>query len=170
MRKRLQPAWGWFANAIWVSPTSDDLVIVGGVDLWRSPNGGQSLVQIRTLAAHARQKRLGEFQRFGKVTQAALHEAEMNQSEEADMVYNPIVVHKNWNKYDMVQVGYNRRGHGGGDQRLQDKIFKNPDNPDPLKHAAGVRDEPAALDLDLEQGGFRQGFHGNRSASSGGSA
>jgi hypothetical protein len=23
---------------------------------------------------------------------------------------------------------------------LHDKIFKNPDNPDPLKHSAGVRD------------------------------
>lgn len=74
------------------------------------------------------------------INQADLHAAEMNQAQEKDMVYNPIVVHKNWNKFELQQVGYNRRGHGGGDQRLQDKIFKNPDNPDPLKHAAGVRD------------------------------
>lgn len=74
------------------------------------------------------------------INQADLHAAEMNQAQEKDMVYNPIVVHKNWNKFELQQVGYNRRGHGGGDQRLQDKIFKNPENPDPLKHAAGVRD------------------------------
>ena len=72
--------------------------------------------------------------------QAGLHAAEMAQANENDMVYNPIILHNNWNKHEVIQVGYNRRGHGGGDSRLQDKIFKNPENPDPLKHAAGVRD------------------------------
>jgi predicted dehydrogenase len=31
-------------------------------------------------------------------------------------------------------------GHGGGDVRLKDKIFKNPSMPDPLKQSAGTRD------------------------------
>lgn len=72
--------------------------------------------------------------------QAALHAAEMNQEAGKNMVYNPLVLHKNWEKHQMIQVGYERGGHGGGDSRLQDKIFKDPNAPDPLKHAAGVRD------------------------------
>ena len=31
-------------------------------------------------------------------------------------------------------------GHGGGDGRMKDKIFKDPDIPDPLKQSAGTRD------------------------------
>jgi hypothetical protein len=33
-----------------------------------------------------------------------------------------------------------RAGHGGGDKKLQDKIFKNPAMADPYKHSAGIRD------------------------------
>lgn len=72
--------------------------------------------------------------------QAALHAAEMSQNDNKDMVYNPLVLHKLWEKHQMIQVGYERGGHGGGDSRLQNKIFKDPSAPDPLKHAAGVRD------------------------------
>lgn len=74
------------------------------------------------------------------VDQAALHAAEMSQNKEEDMDYNPIVVHNLWKDFEMVQVGHERGGHGGGDGRLQDKIFKDPNAPDPLKHAAGIRD------------------------------
>lgn len=72
--------------------------------------------------------------------QAALHAAEMSQNDNKNMVYNPLVLHKLWEKHQMIQVGYERGGHGGGDSRLQNKIFKDPNAPDPLKHAAGVRD------------------------------
>ncbi len=75
-----------------------------------------------------------------ELSQAELHAKEMDQSEGADMVSNPIIVHRNWKEYDTIQVSYDRKGHGGGDKRLQDKIFRNPKNPDPLKHTAGVRD------------------------------
>jgi photosystem II stability/assembly factor-like uncharacterized protein len=38
---------GWYDNIIWAGDPSDaNLVIVGGVDLWRSTNGGQSLQRI----------------------------------------------------------------------------------------------------------------------------
>ena len=74
------------------------------------------------------------------MSQAELHAAEMDQSKNKDEVSKPIIVHKNWNEHETQNVSYNRRGHGGGDNRLQDKIFVNPDNPDPLKHAAGIRD------------------------------
>jgi hypothetical protein len=42
--------------------------------------------------------------------------------------------------HKIIKVEAARGGHGGGDSRLQDKIFRTPDMPDPLKHAAGSRD------------------------------
>ncbi len=72
--------------------------------------------------------------------QAELHAAEMSQNREEKLSYKPIIVHKNWNKYEVEMVEYERGGHGGGDKRLHDKIFKNPEAPDPYKHAAGTRD------------------------------
>jgi len=74
------------------------------------------------------------------MSQEELHAVEMAQGDNKSMVSKPLIVHKNWNEHESVNVSYDRRGHGGGDQRLQDKIFVNPENPDPLKHAAGVRD------------------------------
>lgn len=72
--------------------------------------------------------------------QAALHAAEMSQSGEEGQKVEPIIVHRNWQDYEIQQVAFGRGGHGGGDQRLQDKIFRNPEAPDPYKHAAGTRD------------------------------
>ncbi len=38
---------GWYDNAIWAGdPLDADLVLVGGIDLWRSTNGGNYLTQI----------------------------------------------------------------------------------------------------------------------------
>jgi len=42
---------GWYANALWVDPTNDRTLIVGGVDLWKSTDGGVSLRQISNWAA-----------------------------------------------------------------------------------------------------------------------
>jgi hypothetical protein len=40
---------GWYDNAIWAGdPTDENLVIVGGIDLWRSADGGNTLVPIST--------------------------------------------------------------------------------------------------------------------------
>ncbi len=76
-----------------------------------------------------------------KVSQAELHAKEMNQNaKEDDASYDEIVMMQNWNDYNLVKVPRSRGGHGGGDSRLQDKIFKTPDMPDPLRHAAGSRD------------------------------
>ncbi|GLR15754.1 4,5-dihydroxyphthalate dehydrogenase [Portibacter lacus] len=72
--------------------------------------------------------------------QEDLHKAEMEQTGDKKMVSNPIIVHKNWEDFKVKQVEFNRGGHGGGDARLQDKIFVNPSAPDPYKHAAGIRD------------------------------
>lgn len=40
---------GWYDNIIWAGdPTNADLVIVGGIDLWRSTDGGDTLSRIST--------------------------------------------------------------------------------------------------------------------------
>jgi photosystem II stability/assembly factor-like uncharacterized protein len=40
---------GWYGNAIWAGdPTNADVVVVGGVNLWRSTDGGNTLVDIST--------------------------------------------------------------------------------------------------------------------------
>ncbi|WP_257669147.1 Gfo/Idh/MocA family protein [Parapedobacter tibetensis] len=72
--------------------------------------------------------------------QEDLHAAEMNQTKQEDMIQEPLVLYKNWSDYKVIQVASERSGHGGGDRRLHDKIFKNKEAPDPFGHAAGVRD------------------------------
>ncbi|MBI9070245.1 MAG: Gfo/Idh/MocA family oxidoreductase [Melioribacteraceae bacterium] len=74
------------------------------------------------------------------VDQAEMHAREMDQSGKDDMQHESIIVHNLWNKHKVVDVAFEKAGHGGGDKRLHDKIFKNPDMEDPFKRAAGVRD------------------------------
>ena len=73
------------------------------------------------------------------VSQAEMHAEEMNQNG-GKIKYKPLIVHNLWNDYERIMVGYERGGHGGGDKRLHDKIFVNPDKKDPFDRAAGVRD------------------------------
>ncbi len=49
---------GWYANTLWVDPTSAQTLIVGGLDLYRSSDGGVTLTQISDwrfspMSAHA---------------------------------------------------------------------------------------------------------------------
>ena len=37
---------GWYANALWVSPVDPNFVVAGGLDIYRSTNGGTSFSQI----------------------------------------------------------------------------------------------------------------------------
>ncbi|PCE65062.1 4,5-dihydroxyphthalate dehydrogenase [Sediminicola luteus] len=74
------------------------------------------------------------------LSQEELHALEMSQGGKEVAKYEPVVVHKIWNKHETIQVPYERGGHGGGDKRLHDKIFKNPGAKDPFDRAAGVRD------------------------------
>jgi len=81
------------------------------------------------------------WRREEKVNQAELHAQEMSQEEqEAGTNYDEIMVMDNFGDYHLHKVLHTGGGHGGGDQRLQDKIFRNPDMSDPLRHAAGSRD------------------------------
>ncbi|MCY4780306.1 Gfo/Idh/MocA family oxidoreductase [Sphingobacterium sp. UT-1RO-CII-1] len=72
--------------------------------------------------------------------QSALHASEMNQVASADQVVEPVILFKSWEDYKVVNVMSERAGHGGGDKRLQDKLFLHPEAPDPLNHAAGLKD------------------------------
>lgn len=74
------------------------------------------------------------------LSQEALHAQEMNQEGEEGGIVKPIILHKLWNKQETVNVEYSRGGHGGGDVRLHDQIFKNPEKEDVYKHMAGTRD------------------------------
>ncbi len=40
--------YGWYANSIWAGDKNEKLVIVGGVDLWKSEDGGDTLIEIST--------------------------------------------------------------------------------------------------------------------------
>ena len=79
------------------------------------------------------------FMKRENIKQSELHAAEMSQDDE-DMKSDPIIVHKLWNKHETQTISFDRGGHGGGDSRMQNKIFKKPDMPDPYVHTAGSRD------------------------------
>jgi len=77
-----------------------------------------------------------------KVSQEQLHNQEMSQDEEEEAIdYEEIMVMDNFSsEHELIKVRQESGGHGGGDQRLQDQIFRNPDMDDPLSLAAGSRD------------------------------
>ena len=76
-----------------------------------------------------------------RVNQAELHAQEMSQEDkEKASKYNEIMVMDNFGDYDLIKIPHGRGGHGGGDKRLQDRIFIDADASDPLNHAAGTRD------------------------------
>ncbi|MEN8227277.1 MAG: Gfo/Idh/MocA family oxidoreductase [Bacteroidota bacterium] len=79
------------------------------------------------------------------VDPADMHDIQMDQNFEEEGKAEPIIMHKLWNEYKRVNVIQTRGGHGGGDQRLQDKIFRTPGEKDPYDRAAGVRDGAMSL-------------------------
>lgn len=76
------------------------------------------------------------------VNQAERHALEMAQgAQEKPADFDEITIMDNFAaSYESVKVPRYQTGHGGGDQRLHDMIFRNPNGPDPLKHMAGTRD------------------------------
>jgi len=77
-----------------------------------------------------------------KIDQAKLHAQEMDQSGQKEDTDNHIEITamNNFQDYEIINIPKARSGHGGGDSRLQDKIFRDTDMADPLKYAAGTRD------------------------------
>jgi predicted dehydrogenase len=59
--------------------------------------------------------------------------------------FDEIRLTKNFGKTELIKVSNAEAGHGGGDTRLRDKIFKNPDAEDTWRQAAGTRDGALAI-------------------------
>ena len=56
-----------------------------------------------------------------------------------------IRVTDNFGETDVIRIEHGAGGHGGGDTRLHDRLFRSPDAPDPLRQAAGFRDGAMAV-------------------------
>ena len=63
--------------------------------------------------------------------------------------YDQIRVTENFGKTELINVSHSGGGHGGGDTRMKDKIFKNPDAEDTYGQAAGTRDGVMAILLGI---------------------
>ncbi|OQD42447.1 4,5-dihydroxyphthalate dehydrogenase [Croceivirga radicis] len=74
------------------------------------------------------------------ISQEALHAKEMDQNAMEEAKTESIIVHKLWSDFETVKVPVEKGGHGGGDKRLHDKIFKTPTEKDPYDRSAGIRD------------------------------
>ncbi|KPL12156.1 MAG: 4,5-dihydroxyphthalate dehydrogenase [Bacteroides sp. SM23_62] len=75
-----------------------------------------------------------------QIGQDELHRAEMDQAGDDEIGQEVVIVHKLWKDFDTVKVESERAGHGGGDERLHDQIFVNPERKDPYDRPAGSRD------------------------------
>jgi hypothetical protein len=47
---------------------------------------------------------------------------------------------KNFGESEIIVIPHGGGGHGGGDTRLKDKLFKDPKMADPYRQSAGTRD------------------------------
>jgi predicted dehydrogenase len=73
--------------------------------------------------------------------QAKRHALEMSQEKgQVSEEFNEIMVSDSFGQTETVKVPLVVAGHGGGDTRLQDMIFRTPGAPDPYLHMAGSRD------------------------------
>jgi predicted dehydrogenase len=75
-----------------------------------------------------------------KVSESEKHAMELTQEEIDANHSTPVILHKLWKEHEKLFVDMERGGHGGGDERLQDKLFRDPSAPDPYGHTAGSRD------------------------------
>ena len=58
--------------------------------------------------------------------------------------YDELMLSKNFGEVEFIKVPQ-AEGHGGGDARLRDKIFRNPNTPDAFRQTAGSRDGAMAI-------------------------
>ncbi len=59
--------------------------------------------------------------------------------------YDEIRVTENFSHTELIRIPHGGGGHGGGDTRLKDSIFKDPSAPDPLGLRAGTREGAMAI-------------------------
>ncbi|UCH66057.1 MAG: Gfo/Idh/MocA family oxidoreductase [Ignavibacterium sp.] len=68
--------------------------------------------------------------------EAWIHERQTWPMEE----YDEIMLIRNFEKPEYFRISNVEAGHGGGDKRMLDKLFKDPNQSDPLSQSAGTRD------------------------------
>lgn len=73
-------------------------------------------------------------------SQENLHKKEFSQTKSVETYFEKLVLMKNFGTPEIMKVPVSKSGHGGGDKKLHDKIFKSQNSEDPFKHAAGTRD------------------------------
>lgn len=78
---------------------------------------------------------------FNKVSQAERHALEMSQFKEESEGFEEIILMDNFKtEHESIKIPKYKGGHGGGDIRMHQRMFKTPGAADPFKHAAGTRD------------------------------
>ncbi len=79
---------------------------------------------------------------YSEAEQGAMHSDEMTfKADEVPTEFHEIILSKNFEPdYESIKVPKYRYGHGGGDQRMLQYLFVNPDAADPLGHMAGTTD------------------------------
>jgi len=76
-----------------------------------------------------------------QVSQSERHAVEMSQYKEESDGFEDIIIYDNFKtEPEPVKVPTFKGGHGGGDIRMHERMFRAPNAADPLKHAAGTRD------------------------------
>ncbi len=80
------------------------------------------------------------YHKTSTISEAEKHAKEMDQTQQDENYVEPIIVHKLWQDHETVNVSVEKSGHGGGDERLHDKIFVNPESSDEFGRTAGLRD------------------------------
>lgn len=84
---------GWYDNIVWVDPTNPDVIVVGGIDLWRTTNGGDdwtriSMWQLAPQSAHADHHYIIEHPQFDGVTNRTVYFANDGGLYRANNVYS----------------------------------------------------------------------------------
>lgn len=84
---------------------------------------------------------------FENITQEEKHKIEMSsEKDEKPVGYTEIIIGDNFKKdVESVKVPKYKGGHGGGDIRMHDRMFRDPQAPDPFKLMAGTRDGAMSL-------------------------
>ena len=80
------------------------------------------------------------YHKTSSIEEAEKHAKEMEQTQQEETYVEPIILHKLWQEHETIDVKMEKSGHGGGDKRLHNKIFVNPDIPDEFDRTAGLRD------------------------------
>ncbi|WP_194974138.1 Gfo/Idh/MocA family protein [Aquiflexum lacus] len=57
-----------------------------------------------------------------------------------EMAHDELRLTKNFGETEIITIPHGGGGHGGGDTRLKDKLFKDPNMADPYRQSAGTRD------------------------------